>query len=72
MAWVICSEDELPEGWGPECDNFRVRCSNGFVGPLGLESAFLHKPSSYPECFPEGPDSECVCQVFVEKRIMVQ
>ena len=64
-----CKDSELPDGWGPECDDFRVVCSNGFVGSLGLESVFLHKPSSWPQCFPDGADGDCVCEVWTEMRV---
>ena len=62
-------EEELPEEWGAVCDDFAVVCSNGFVGPFSLESAFLHKPDRYPGCFPNGPAGDCSCSVLTMRRV---
>ena len=61
-------EEELPEEWAL-CDDFALVCSNGFVGPFSLDSAFLHKPDRYPGCFPNGPAGDCSCSVLTMRRI---
>ena len=55
------TDDELPQNFGPECDDFICMCSNGFVGDLSIGSAFLHNPKHYPNCFPNGQESDAVC-----------
>ena len=65
--WVDVSEDELPARFGDACKMFRVVCSNGFTGPLSLESAFLHKPTRYPQCFPSGEDGSACCTTRIQR-----
>lgn len=64
-----CNDDELPERFGDECKNFKTMCSNGFTGELSLESAFLHKPSRFPQCFPDGPDGDADCNFQYMRRV---
>lgn len=60
--WTLSSWDDLPERFNdPRCDEFRTFCSNGFVGDISLGSAFTHKPSFWPQCFPDGPDGDASC-----------
>lgn len=67
--WMAASYDELPDRWGdPRCADFRTVCSNGFVGDISLGSAFMHKPSHWPQCFPNGADGDCSCTVRLERR----
>lgn len=67
--WLPAREEELPEHFGRKCDRFRVMCSNGFVGPVSLESVFLHKPAQFPGCFPSGADGDCTCAVANMQRV---
>lgn len=68
--WHLAAKRELPETFrDPRCEQFRCICSNGFEGDLSIGSAFVHKPRSYPQCFPGGEDSDAVCtSVFVRRR----
>lgn len=65
--WEDVSDDDLPARWGDACKGFRVICSNGFVGSLTLGSAFLHKPSTWPQCFPNGEDGRACCTTRVQR-----
>lgn len=67
--WRPAVDDELPERFGPECDAFRTMCSNGFVGSLSLESAFMHKPRAWPQCFPHGEDGDASCIGATMRRV---
>ena len=67
--WYPVNDDELPENFGKDCDLFRSMCSNGFVGPLSLESIFLHRPRSWPQCFPNGKDGDANCISATLKRV---
>lgn len=66
--WRQASWDEVPEQFGPACDDFRTICSNGFEHELTLGAAFVHSPSNYPQCFPGGPDSDAVCTGILLKK----
>ncbi|WP_119167092.1 DUF5131 family protein [Algihabitans albus] len=68
-AFRPATAEELPERFGPECDAFKVICSNGFVGDLSLETAFRHKPAHWPQCFPRGPEGDCCCNPIEMVRI---
>jgi len=71
IEWEPCDPDDLPESFrDPACDDFRCVCSNGFVGDLSIGSALLHKPSSWPQCFPNGEDSDAICVSSFQKRVM--
>lgn len=68
-VWVQASDDELPDSFrDPRCADFRCICSNGFEGSLSLASAFRHKPSSWPQCFPDGPNGEASCTSEIVRR----
>ena len=60
-AWAPVTEEEIPDKFGPVCDPFRTMCSNGFIGGLSLDSAFLHAPHRWPQCFPQGADGDATC-----------
>lgn len=62
-------QEELPERFGPECDAFKVICSNGFVGDLSLETAFRHKPAQWPQCFPLGAEGDSSCSILEMRRV---
>ncbi len=66
--WVDVGEDDLPTRWDA-CKDFRVICSNGFVGRYGLDSALEHKPWRWPQCFPDGEHGGACCTLRVQKRI---
>jgi hypothetical protein len=70
-SWILASEDDLPTRFtDPRCGDFRCVCSNGFEGGLNLGSAFLHKRSRWPQCFPS-PDGDAVCTNVVVRRTEV-
>ena len=66
--WAPVTDDELPENFGRECDNFRCICSNGFVGELSIVSALIHRPHRYPKCFPDGEASDAACESIYVRR----
>ena len=67
--WLPCDPEELPERFGTDCERFSVVCSNGFVGELAVSSALLHKPSRWPQCFPDGADGDACCTTVCMKRL---
>jgi hypothetical protein len=67
--WVLSDESELPGRFGdPRCKDFRCVCSNGFEGGISLDSAFLHNPRYWPQCFPDGEGSDSVCTVTIIRK----
>lgn len=69
-VWEDCLEDDLPRHFGsPRCADFRVICSNGFIGDLSLQSAFLHSPNWWPQCFPNGANEDAICTTKFQRII---
>lgn len=67
--WAPAADDDLPTSYGSDaCKNFRCMCSNGFVGEMDIGTALLHKPKSWPKCFPDG-DQESSCAVATVHRV---
>lgn len=70
-TWVLASADDLPERFtDPRLDDFRTVCSNGFEGDISIESAFMHKPRKWPQCFPDGPDGDACCTTVIVRRVI--
>lgn len=68
--WAEVGSEALPERFSdPACDRFRCLCSNGFVGPLTMESAILHSHPRWPQCFPDGPDANAICKNIEMLRV---
>ena len=68
--WELSSYDDLPERFSdPKCKEFRTICSNGFDGDISIGSAFLHKPSRWPQCFPDGPNGDACCTSVVVRVV---
>ena len=67
--WRPAYDSEVPERFGEPCRDFRCMCSNGFVGELAIESAFLHKPVRWPQCFPAGADADASCNSVNLRRV---
>lgn len=65
--WEDVTSDQMPKTWGDECKRYRIVCSNGFVGQYGLESALLHKPALWPQCYPNDAEDSC-CTVKAQRR----
>ena len=65
----LADDSEIPEQFGTGCAQFRVMCSNGFVGEMNLASAFLHKPSRWPQCFPGGEEADASCEGAYMRRV---
>lgn len=67
--WVLANEDELPERFtDPRLDDFLYVCSGGWEGTVSIGSAFIHKPSRYPQCFPDGEDGNACCTTVLLRR----
>lgn len=67
--WKRCASEDLPNSFSdPRIGDFRTCCSNGFVSDLSIGSAFMHSPDRWPQCFPNGPDSDAVCENFFQRR----
>lgn len=67
--WRLASDEEIPERFtDPVCAEFACVCSNGFEGDLTIGSAFLHKRTRWPQCFPV-PDGDAICTNVVLRRI---
>jgi hypothetical protein len=67
---VLASVDELPERFDdPRCGDFRTVCSNGFEGGISIASAFIHKPSRWPQCFPNGAEGDASCTNAIIRRV---
>ena len=66
-TWEDVAEREYPTEWR-DTWRYRVVCSNGFVGPYGLDSALLHKPDSWPQCFPAGAAADSCCALTVQRK----
>ncbi len=67
--WEPCDEDDLPVSFrDPAIDDFRIVCSNGFIGDLSIGSAFSHSPRRWPQCFPNGADSYSTCKSSYQRR----
>ena len=67
--WVLASEEDLPERWGdPRADALLCICSNGWEGSYSLGSALHHKPTFFPQCFPDGADGDSSCTVLIVRR----
>ena len=68
-TWVMASDDELPDRFSdPRCDDFLYVCSNGWEGGISSGSAFMHKPTLWPQCFTSGPGSDATCTIVLLKR----
>lgn len=63
------ADAEVPEHFGTCCESFRTICRNAVDMPLSLESVFLHKPSRYPKCFPNGADGDADCEPVTVMRV---
>ncbi|MBO6759320.1 MAG: phage Gp37/Gp68 family protein [Roseibium sp.] len=69
-AWKPVADSEVPETFrSPECAQFRVVSSCGYVGDLSIGSAFMHKPARYPGCFPNGPDGDAICETVFMRNV---
>ena len=67
--WETCGEDDLPTRFiDPAINDFRIVCSNGFVGTLSIGSAFQHNPRNWPQCFPNGDDGDAICACSYQRR----
>jgi protein gp37 len=71
--WTQVAEDEAPERFtDPRIEQFRCVSNCGFSGNLSIETAFLHKPRTHPDCFPvldhEG-DGEAICNPVLMRRV---
>jgi hypothetical protein len=69
-TWTEADWNDVPDSFSdPSIDDFRILCSNGFVGDLSIGSAFRHKPGQFPDCFPHGPDRDAVCKMTLQRRV---
>ncbi len=67
--WRLATDDEIPNRFGATCNDFRIRCSNGFIGPLAIGVVFLHRPRWWPQCFHNSEDSDATCSTIIERRV---
>ena len=68
-GWRRAEDAEIPMSFrDPLLKDFRSICSNGFVGALSLESVFRHKPSRWPQCFPNGAAGNASCTCLIVRR----
>jgi len=65
-TWELASDDDLPERLHPQRHDLRIICSNGLDVPFNIGALFLHRPSSWPQCFHGG--GEATCTVEIVKR----
>lgn len=67
--WALAVDDDLPTRYGSDaCTLFQCMCSNGFVGQMEIGSALLHKPTTWPKCFPGG-DGDSSCTIVTVHRV---
>lgn len=67
--WILADEEELPERFtDPRLDEFRYVCSNGCETTVTIGGALIHKPSRWPQCFPDGADGGASCTTVLVRR----